>query len=1135
MSELINALSALPPVWALTPVRGNKAAYLPNWQTNPAPRSDIAQAIQTGEAKGFGILTGTLSGGIMAIDCDGHIPHTLLTQILGGDIPQTVAFTSGKDGRAQYLFAIPQADWANISTKKAGTAKDGGMLEFRWDGCQSVLPPSAHPETGSYQWINSPDTTEIAPLPDKVLDYLIAKPTSPPPRPPQPTHTQLELNLPPIPIERCLSKEHRAALENGVSEGNRDDMGCSLARDLIGVASYVPSVRFDYCGRSYQLQIDGDPYDLLADYCRKCSPPLSQKDCDRIYKSARSFSPAPSINDDESLANCLRSWVKKHQPVIEISSEERESNRAESEYPKFATDIDQGLFKNTVKTDKETQEQIVIRERIGNHLEAIAYVNNPENNDASIHLKFKTIRGGIHTWTMPRAALVFETSQMLAELQKRGYYFNIDKKKQLVEYLNGLGGDINKTYIITDRTGWIGKEYVTQTKTYSTNPDSDLKFRDVEPIADSISEIKGTLAEWQEHVGSKCAFNSRLIFGVGTGLAAVLQSLIGMESGGFHIVGTTSVGKTTILKVASSVVGIKDIPHWRTTTNGLESIACAHNHMLLPLDEISQADPKEVGSIAYMLANGQGKVRMTKTLQNRKAKTWHLLFLSSGEFGMGAYMAQSGISLKGGQEVRLPDIPAVPSGSPFGAFESIHNFDSAKEFAESLDRATQSYTGTLLDAFLSKLVPDQENHQIANQLKRQVSAIARTLAAGTSDSAVARVANRFALVQVALEVAHSYGLLPFPVEHISWAISKVFHDWLNYRGGDGSIEVKNACERILNLFVTQEYSDRIYNLTDGDNRTIRNLLAYRKTDEDRTTDEFWVPITVFDKELCGGIDKIALIKELQKKEWLAPPRGDGKNTHQRRLNKTKTYFYIFQPKNFFPGISSEPGEPGEPVSYNSYSPMDITPSLVVHQEKTAGEPGEPPHSISLCAGSPGSPWFTEPGEPDQKSEMPSEHSFQAPGSPGSPGSPEKTNLEKINLDGRKNTGSLNLAAGDKVIMQTGNGSDSPDSPWFTEAVSQNGNSQILFKQPSQSSDSPDSPEKMQSQQIVDDPLSSSLKKGDKVIVQTSQAVGVAIDNRIKSQQSPKKGVFAVNQYLVEFEEGNRTWLDADVLVLDDRN
>ena len=191
---------------------------------------------------------------------------------------------------------------------------------------------------------------------------------------------------------------------------------------------------------------------------------------------------------------------------------------------------------------------------------------------------------------------------MLAELQNRGYFFDISKKKQLVEYLNALGGDVATTYTITDTTGWIDGAYVTQNKTYSTNGDSDLKFRDVEPIADSISEIKGTLAEWQAEVGTKCAHNSRLIFALGTGLAAPLQPLVGVESGGFHVIGTTSVGKTTMLRVGSSVVGIKDIPHWRTTTNGLESIACAHNHMLLPLDEIGQAEPREVGAIAYMLA-----------------------------------------------------------------------------------------------------------------------------------------------------------------------------------------------------------------------------------------------------------------------------------------------------------------------------------------------------------------------------------------------------------------------------------------------------------------------------------------------------------------------------------------------------
>jgi hypothetical protein len=53
-------------------------------------------------------------------------------------------------------------------------------------------------------------------------------------------------------------------------------------------------------------------------------------------------------------------------------------------------------------------------------------------------------------------------------------------------------------------------------------------------------------------------------------------------------------------------------------------------------------------------------------------------------------------------------------------------------------------------------------------------------------------------------------------------------DWLIARGGDGSIEVKQAIERIEHLLVTNEFSDRVMDLRDGDTKTIRNLLAYRK-------------------------------------------------------------------------------------------------------------------------------------------------------------------------------------------------------------------------------------------------------------------------------------------------------------------
>ncbi len=71
------------------------------------------------------------------------------------------------------------------------------------------------------------------------------------------------------------------------------------------------------------------------------------------------------------------------------------------------------------------------------------------------------------------------------------------------------------------------------------------------------------------------------------------------------------------------------------------------------------------------------------------------------------------------------------------------------------------------------------------------------------------------MVQVALGIAHKYGLLPFPIEKIDWAISTVFKDWLKARGGDGSIDVKQAIDRIEHLLVTNEFSDRIYTLPDN--------------------------------------------------------------------------------------------------------------------------------------------------------------------------------------------------------------------------------------------------------------------------------------------------------------------------------
>jgi hypothetical protein len=702
--SLVRSLQTIPVDWALTPVNGHKIPYTTEWNKIPVPRDSIAIDIDSGQAQGFGILTGTLSGGIMAIDCDGHIPHQRFKDILESDIPHTVSFTSGKDGRAQYLFTISEEHWEGIKTKKIGKAKEGGQLEFRWDGCQSVLPPSVHPETGQYQWVNSPDTAEIASLPERVLNYLNPKrKTSPPPEcasappngdraKPNPTKSSNEV-LPPIPIERCLSKEHREALANGEHEGNRDNMGCSLARDLIGVTAHVPTISFEYRKKTYQLNMDGDPYQLLSEYCQKCSPPLSDRDCDRIYKSAQDFSPSPSIQNEESLINCLRSWAKENQ-VHQYSTvgkiegkEEQESGR-----PHFTTSWEGGLKWETMKSTSEGEPQQV-RKLVWHHIEAIAYYEN-------------------------------------------------------------------------------------------------LRFRDPEPDR-SLIEIAGTLDEWKQEVAMKCDGNSRLIFSVGTAFSPALLEPAQIESGGFHFVGTTSIGKTTAIKVAASVAGLKNIPNWRSTANALEGKAAEFNHGLLPLDQIGQADPATIGQAAYMLANAQGKGRRNKHLANIKPKTWNLIFLSTGEVSMTDYLRQAKILIKGGMETRMPSIP-VDAGKGFGVFENLHDYQTAAEFVTALESAILKYQGTALDEYLSQLVEARKSEGFDRQLRERVHTIARELSQQFTDSAISRVAVRFALVQVGLELAHSFGLLPFKIEQCSWAVSQMFEAWVNVRGGEGSIEIKEA-------------------------------------------------------------------------------------------------------------------------------------------------------------------------------------------------------------------------------------------------------------------------------------------------------------------------------------------------------
>lgn len=191
---IAHGLDILPSDWVLTPLR-DKKPYRVKWQgEEPVSRDFIRAEILKGESKlskktgrpfklyssGYGLRTGEISEGILAIDIDGSSVKPLLESMSNGDLPSTISYKSGKPGRFQILYQIPDShrdivhQFTKVNITEFGELKcaEKEQLEFRYNRMQSCLPPSRHPETGSYKWINSPEDYEVAIAPRWLLDYL---------------------------------------------------------------------------------------------------------------------------------------------------------------------------------------------------------------------------------------------------------------------------------------------------------------------------------------------------------------------------------------------------------------------------------------------------------------------------------------------------------------------------------------------------------------------------------------------------------------------------------------------------------------------------------------------------------------------------------------------------------------------------------------------------------------------------------------------------------------------------------------------------------------------------------------------------------------------------------------------------
>ena len=463
-------------------------------------------------------------------------------------------------------------------------------------------------------------------------------------------------------------------------------------------------------------------------------------------------------------------------------------------------------------------------------------------------------------------------------------------RNDLQSYLGGF--DSAQRARLVTRLGWHDNAFLLPEQQVGMHAEH-LHFYEAGAQLPPISEA-GTLEQWQQQIGALCIGNHRLAFVVGVAFAGPLLHMLGHESGGFHLYGDSSGGKTTHLQVAASVYGgPRLVRSWRSTDNALESIAAAHSDGLLVLDEIGMCDARIIGETVYMLGNGTGKARANDRGQaGRQVQEWRLLFLSTGEKTLAQHMAEANKELKAGMEVRMLAVPADASKG-LGMFDTLNGFEDAASLSDALKARVANYYGTPLTAFLTALCEPGKRHGWAAILRRTLEGfIAKSLPASASGQAH-RAAARFGLAAAAGELATAMGITGWPDGTATTAARVCLNAWLHERGGAGNFEgdailarLRQVIERFGESRFTR-WESAAAKIDEHGPRTI-DRLGFRKTlehgmgDTMHTTNTYYVLTEAWRSEIFRGMNLTAVNKELLQRGVLEPS-SDGKASSLVRL------------------------------------------------------------------------------------------------------------------------------------------------------------------------------------------------------------------------------------------------------------
>ena len=258
-------------------------------------------------------------------------------------------------------------------------------------------------------------------------------------------------------------------------------------------------------------------------------------------------------------------------------------------------------------------------------------------------------------------------------------------------------------------------------------------------LADSIAQL-GTFPEWKRLVFDEARRYPVMRVAMGTAFLPLLLDVLGCPMFVLDLCGQSSQGKTTTLRIVSSMWGDREyMQTWEGTPVGFERLFGFARYTPVLLDDTKVGNPAICAKVVYNVVSGKGRARGTANDGMRDTPTYKTIVVSTGEGPLADAMPH------GGLKARCLSISALPMG------ERSH---AAAAKADRMVYAAETHYGHAAAAGVEWVLSltDDERHQW-----RQVwqDKVAQFVELGKDGSDIApRLALNAGAIETAWEAMH---------------------------------------------------------------------------------------------------------------------------------------------------------------------------------------------------------------------------------------------------------------------------------------------------------------------------------------------------------------------------------------------